>query len=576
MSTYDNPFDYESASDLKEEELLEYYCEDFNYSRFVLSRRNVFFSGERGTGKTMVLLYHSVPVQQRKARAEGLDVPLEVAGVYVPCNTPLAGKMEYELLEDFPASIVSEHILVLQMIMALADALGQIPDLLVGADLERLVKAGDLVFMDGFGDGKGFLQRVHDLAMQETNHVQRALNSNDPSTAYANALSFSTGIVPLLRGLHEVPRLSGTHFTFLMDDAHMLRPLQRAALNSWVSYRDHSLFSFKIAFARSDWGSFKTASGAAILEGHDYIIVDMEQPYQNKFSGFGQLASQIVTRRLSKLKIPQPTPEAFFPENPRMRKDIDACKDRAEKEARETMGLSSRKQVNDYVYKPARAMYFRERNAQANRPPYSGFETLVHLSTGVIRYLLEPCYRMYEHERSRESEDKARVVTCISPQIQTEEIFKISRKWWDNLRDALDDTIEGCSREQAQQLYNLFEQLGVLFRERLKADISEPRATTFSISERDAECMKSLDELLHIARKAQYLYRYSSVAKSQGKREYYYVPNRLLWPDRGLDPIGQNARVSLKASDLWAAAVSGRALKQHKPVDSGRGLFDEA
>ncbi|HDL85937.1 MAG TPA: hypothetical protein ENH11_06395 [Candidatus Acetothermia bacterium] len=87
--------------------------------------------------------------------------------------------------------------------------------------------------------------------------------------------------------------------------------------------------------------------------------------------------------------------------------------------------------------------------------------------------------------------------------------------------------------------------------------------------------MRPLEELLSIARKAQYLYRYSGVAKSQGRREYYYVPNRLLWPDRGLDPIGQNARVSLRASALWAAAVSGRALKQRETVDTGRGLFEE-
>ncbi|HDL85939.1 MAG TPA: hypothetical protein ENH11_06405 [Candidatus Acetothermia bacterium] len=241
---YDNPFDYESASDLKEEDLLEYYCEDLNYSRFVLSRRNVFFAGERGTGKTMILRYYSIPVQQKKATIKGSDVSLKVAGVYVPCNTPLAGKMEYELLEEFPASIVSEHLLVLEMIIALADALDQVPDLLVGADLERLAKASELVFMGGFKDGKGFLQRVHDLATQESKHVQEALNSHDPRTAYANALSFSTGVVPLLRRLHEVPGLRETHFTFLMDDVHKLRPSQKAVLNSWVSYRDHSLVQF--------------------------------------------------------------------------------------------------------------------------------------------------------------------------------------------------------------------------------------------------------------------------------------------------------------------------------------------
>ena len=58
-------------------------------------------------------------------------------------------------------------------------------------------------------------------------------------------------------------------------------------------------------------------------------------------------------------------------------------------------------------------------------------------------------------------------------------------------------------------------------------------------------------------------------AKDGGKREVYYVPNRMLWPVYGLDPIGQHARVSLKASDVWSAAngkpfpyVSERNIKE--------------
>ncbi|HDL85938.1 MAG TPA: hypothetical protein ENH11_06400 [Candidatus Acetothermia bacterium] len=189
----------------------------------------------------------------------------------------------------------------------------------------------------------------------------------------------------------------------------------------------------------------------------------MEQPYQNQFSRFGKLAREIVTRRLSKLGIEKPKPENFFPENPKMRKEIDACKDRAEREAKETLGLSGTKQVNDYVYKTARAMYFRGRSPQSNRPPYAGFDTLVHLSTGVIRYLLEPCYRMYEREISEESRRSTGTIDHISSAIQTSVILEMSRKWWDKLRNGLDDTIKGCSREQAEQLYNLFNQLAVLF-----------------------------------------------------------------------------------------------------------------
>ena len=95
-----------------------------------------------------------------------------------------------------------------------------------------------------------------------------------------------------------------------------------------------------------------------------------------------------------------------------------------------------------------------------------------------------------------------------------------------------------------------------LFAKRLKLDISEPRAIVFSVSQVDSfpEKYASIIRLLKIAQRAQYLYTRMGVAKDKGKQEIYYVPNRLLFPNFGLDPHGQYARVSLKTTDLYNAA----------------------
>ena len=77
----------------------------------------------------------------------------------------------------------------------------------------------------------------------------------------------------------------------------------------------------------------------------------------------------------------------------------------------------------------------------------------------------------------------------------------------------------------------------------------------FTISEREYEHYDKLEEILKIARKAQILYTRTGSAKDRGRRETYYVPNRILWLDRGLDPNGQHARVSIKAQHLWKAAA---------------------
>ena len=63
--------------------------------------------------------------------------------------------------------------------------------------------------------------------------------------------------------------------------------------------------------------------------------------------------------------------------------------------------------------------------------------------------------------------------------------------------------------------------------------------------------------LIDIARKAQLLYLRMSVAKTGARLETYYVPNRMLWPIKGLDPVGQHARVSLKVIDILNA-VNGK------------------
>ena len=89
MKKAGNPFVFGAANDFSPDEVLEYYIEDFNYSRFLNSTRNVFILGERGSGKTMTLLYHKLATQRRKAEQEGEQCSLDYIGVYIPCNTPL-------------------------------------------------------------------------------------------------------------------------------------------------------------------------------------------------------------------------------------------------------------------------------------------------------------------------------------------------------------------------------------------------------------------------------------------------------------------------------------------------------
>ena len=389
-----NPFEYEAANNLTDEMIVNYYIDDFNYSRFIQSKRNIFLVGERGSGKTMALLYNSWRLQKLLAEKKKESPSLSKIGVYMPCNTPLTHKTEYQLLEDFLASVLSEHFLVLSIAYGLADTLSEIPDVLEGADEQWLRDELSFVLGADLPQEADLFEAIKRFLHKELLDTQRTINSRERDAFYENTFSFASVFVPLLNMCSKkIPRLRDSHFLLLLDDAQILNKHQVRALNSWIAYRDHSLFSFKVAVAKVGEQTKITSSGGSILEGHDYTKIDLEASYQNKNSNFYHLARTLIARRLQNISI-LVTPEEFFPTSQDMENDLKESEKVVRKDAIDKYGQSEEntKATTDYVYKYKRAHYFKGRSRKANRPPYSGFETLVFLSTGIVRNLLEPCF----------------------------------------------------------------------------------------------------------------------------------------------------------------------------------------
>ena len=109
---------------------------------------------------------------------------------------------------------------------------------------------------------------------REVRETQEAINRADSDTFYKDALSFGTLLLPLLELLQRIECFSKSHFLLMIDDAHDLNRHQIRVLNSWIAYRDHALFSFKVATVKVDQPPLITATGGSILEGHDFTVVD--------------------------------------------------------------------------------------------------------------------------------------------------------------------------------------------------------------------------------------------------------------------------------------------------------------
>ncbi|MDE2999518.1 MAG: hypothetical protein OXU79_10630 [Gemmatimonadota bacterium] len=575
-----NPFQFEAANNLTDEMIADYYIDDFNYSRFIQSKRNIFLVGERGSGKTMALLFNRWRLQKLIAERNGQDPSLSTIGVYIPCNTPLIHKAEYQLLDPFLGSVLSEHFLVLSIVHGLIETISEIPNILLDTDETDLLQEASYVLGAELPEGRGFFDAAKQFLQRSLLDTQRAINSAGRETFYDNTFSFASAFVPVLNiCVNKIPRLGDSHFLLLIDDAHALNEHQLRALNSWIAYRDHSRFSFKVAVAKVGNQTRVTSSGGSILDGHDYTKIDLEAPLQNKETNFYKLAERLIKRRLEKISI-SATPKEFFPVSKAMERDLKSSEIVVREEAIRKFGeaTESSKAVADYIYKYKRAHYFKNRPSKANRPPYSGFETLVYLSTGVVRNLLEPCYRMFDSAVSRASDikrSKRSGTFTIPPTIQTNVILELSKDSWDRLRNNIAQYIEDCSEEDGQRAFKLLNALAVHFRYRLLHHESEPCALSFTISRREHHAMEQLSRLIEILRKAQLLYITSGPAKDDGQIEPYYVPNKILWPIRGLDPYGQHARVSIPAEILWNAAVSGEIKPKSPQEDQQMELWND-
>ena len=579
MHVENNPFEYAAANTLSPDLLIKYYIDDFNYSRFVQSKRNVFLIGDRGSGKTMTLLYHSWKVQRRLFESTNQELSLATIGIYIPCNTPLMYKPEHELLEDFKSAVISEHFLGLYMAHCFVNTLSQIPGVLDGVEEETLRSEAELLIGVKLPETLSFLKGITACLHRELRNTQRALNSVEATAFYSDTFSFASVFYPLVTLCRSnIPRIRESHFLLLIDDAQVLNQQQSRAINSWIAYRDHSFFSFKVAIPEIDSHPKRTAVGSSILESHDYIRVDLQGPDYRKDSGFYHLARKLMHRRLINANIHVPI-EEFFPLSEAMKVGLDKAEELVRREAYSKYGESDTKAKarQDYIYKYRRARYFQHRHFKANLPPYSGFDLLVFLSTGVIRNLLEPCFWMFDRTLSERGlgESEFDQISGIPSNIQSEIIIDLSKRKWQWLQYELAQDIDGCTSEVGDQAYRLMNSMATYFRYRLLHHKSEPRALAFTISGRHDSFMAMLTPVLRALRKAQLLYIREGPSKDRGERETYYVPNRILWPVRGLDPQGQHARASIAASELVRWMQGSDVLDIDSGDDGQRKLWED-
>lgn len=558
MTTADlikNPFEYDAAGNLDVQDLLDVFVEDHNYSRFICAPRNVFLIGERGSGKSMTLRFNEFRSKSANDLRHNQNINCDYVGILVECKTPLYARKDdsFEGADELKSQLISEHLLVTEIGQALAISLKDCQSDITNEENENVLASLELFFDAVLTKRTDKLFEAIRLYFKKLNlNAQRDMNTFQWAKDDREYVTFSSAILPLLEELRSINLFKNSHFMIMIDDAQNLNSYQQRILNSWISYRNQTVFSFKVGCAKSEYTDFGTMGNAPILEGHDYIVLDMEQPFQNATSDFGHFAREVVIKRLAKAGLNADNAaliDEFFPESAAVKAAIQRCTEEVMEEYKSNNPEATEKQSRDWGYKYGRVAYFRDRPSKAGLPVYSGFDTISHLSTGVVRSLLKPCYYMYDAARSNNS---GQSVQNIPADIQSDILKKESDKLWLQVKD-LHRTVTDCTEENSAAIYNLLDNLGDYFSERLMKHKSEPRILAFVISGRNETDMKVLDPLIKICRSAGLIYVRRGVSRDKGKREEFYTPNRMLWPTKGLDPIGQHGRASIPAKELVSA-----------------------
>ncbi len=552
-----NPFQIKTPEKMDPNETINLFVDVFTDFEKIKTEGHTFIFGPRGIGKSMMLRYLQ-PDCQCVSSGNAVD-KIDFLGLYIPLrNASFTTITELKRLENNASQIINEHIMSVYFIQMVFQILAN--EMLYGKGNETWdEKARDYYktlcedyFPPGNYQSYGGL-KIHEifdaLAKQMEVFYREAIN-------YTKKLSFTKDILPydgplfdylgyvlpITVQLQEIECFSKKQIFFLVDDAHCLSRLQTHILNYWVSTRTSGEVSLKIS-TQYNYKNFYTITGATIDAPHDYSEIDMMKVYTSRAKRtYVQRITNIISKRLSNAGIDR-TPEEFFPEDKEQEDKIKRIADEYKEKFDRGEGRGNKR--SDDAIRYARPDYIKSlsgKSKSGSSYSYSGFNQLIHISSGIARSFLETAYKMYAEEESKEENDKNSILT-ISQQVQNEIVrddanqflFKELPKY------AKDDSREGIiddmaySEEDIKRLSNLISGLGGLFREILVSERSERRVFSIAVSDNPSDIVQ---RILKLGVQLGYFHR-STIGKKDGMsggRTYLYILNRRLAPIWNLDP----------------------------------------
>jgi hypothetical protein len=586
-----NPFSVESPEKLSPQLIVNLFVSAYTKLEVIKQRKHTFIWGSRGSGKSMLLRFLE-PQCQILASPDPtslFDQPDAFLAIYAPCKEGFFNKTEIRKLDPLTVRILSEHMLNLHIAARTIDCLKTQLAGHLRSDGSLATFADEVLSLfDGpsISDSVVLASRRHAAKDEPLEWLEQLFASElrkvswflrrtalrQSTTGYDGATSgYHDFLLPFIQITKSAFSLSSIPVYVLLDDADRLLREQQVVVNTWIANRDQQHVCFKVASEFDGYKTFRNSlssvedsntertinrveqgirieGGGWIESPHDYSEINVDELYTNSKTNYIEKVKLIANRRMSLNSSAITDIEAYLPSDPSQTEEFNKIKKETAKEW-ELKGQPG--DQDDYVYRYASARLFQHLRDTKRRKSYAGFNNIVHLSSGVIRSFLEPCYLMFDECRSKQEDPTA--LTFIPPDVQDKILYKYSEDFLvvdiEKIRNDLPP--EEWSRLEA--LNTLLNSLGKLFYERLH-DPEAREARLFSFTVRGT-VSQDVAEVLRLGVKYRYFQLRTYSTKEGGGRERWYILNRRLCPIFKLDPTGFEGRISLTA-DLLQLACS--------------------
>ena len=580
-----NPFDYIGPEEMTPEQTKQLFVELYSEFPRITRSGNVFITGARGTGKSMMIRYAMPDVQILENGGRAFS-DLDCIAFHVKVKRTQINYTDLNILDDMYAPYyINEHMLSLYVLMFAFKSLSELKikgfrkksyeKFFIHTYLKylRLSNCNDEI-EPSYESANAFFgvlfAHIEKMYAQLITFVANIKKTQEVSHEPYNLplLSFLRFIVPVFGELSNLPGFpKGKDVHIYFDDADYLSETQTEILNSWIVCRTQPRISIKIATQHKKYKTFLTPTGVLIEAPHDYYHINISDIYTTKTSDYAKKARKILAKRLEIVGVYNI--EEFFPPYAKQENGIEEER-RKIRENYPHEGIGSR--IDDDVRRYAVPNYIKSlagpsKNKMTFR--YAGIDTLIHLSSGVIRYLLESACDMYDETVKQLGENKS--VMSIPTDIQDEVMSIKARSFLFNDIYKMDvgssqRQIEAFEQPQTktQRLQNLLRAMGQTFSEILLSERTERKVFSIALSNQlDNDVRETLDLGVELG----YLHE-SRIGNKEGTGQtQLYILNRCLAPVFTLDPTGFAGYLFMTNDDLKTAIKNGKRLRKISNYD---------